>query len=83
MFALARDLVDGSIVSTIDEVAAALRIILERNHVVADGAGAAQLAAALSGAAGSGKIACVVSGGNIDLGKLANLTITAQAGEAA
>ena len=39
---------------------------LQRNHIVAEGAGATPVAAALSGKAGSGKIVCVVSGGNID-----------------
>jgi threonine dehydratase len=43
----------------------------ERNRVIAEGAGAVALAAALSGRAGTGRIACIVSGGNIDLHKLA------------
>ena len=45
----------------------------ERNHVIAEGAGAAPVAAALAGLAGAGKIACVVSGGNIDAEKLAKI----------
>jgi threonine dehydratase len=75
MFALARQLVDGSLVASLDDVAAAVRLLVERNRVVAEGAGAAALAVALSGMAGSGKVACVVSGGNIDTVKLANLLI--------
>ena len=47
-----------------------MRVLAERNHVIAEGAGAVQVAAALSGKAGTGKIACVVSGGNIDSAKL-------------
>jgi threonine dehydratase len=68
---LARRLLDGSLVLSIAEVAAAVRLLVERNHVVAEGAGAAPVAAALAGRAGTGKIVCVVSGGNIDAAKLA------------
>jgi threonine dehydratase len=71
MWPLASKLLAGSIVVTPAETAAALRLVLERNHVVAEGAGAVPVAAALSGKAGAGTIACVVSGGNIDLQKLA------------
>ena len=42
----------------------------ERNHVIAEGAGACSVAAALSGRAGGGKVVCIVSGGNIDLDRL-------------
>jgi len=66
-------LLDGALVSEPDDVAAALRLLVERNHVVAEGAGAAPVAAALSGRAGGGKVACIVSGGNIDAGKLARI----------
>lgn len=45
----------------------------ERNHVVVEGAAAVPVAAALSGAGGDGRIVCVVSGGNIDLEKFADL----------
>ena len=68
---LARKLLDGSLVSTLAEIAAAIRLLVERNHVVAEGAGAASVAAALSGKAGAGKVVCIVSGGNIDAKKLA------------
>ncbi len=70
MWSLASSLLDGSIVVTLVEVASAIRLLAERNRVVAEGAGAAPVAAALSGKAGSGKIVCVVSGGNIDSAKL-------------
>jgi threonine dehydratase len=60
-------------VSELDEVAAAIRLLVERNRVVAEGAGAAGVAAALRGAAGRGKVVCIVSGGNIDTAKLAAL----------
>ena len=67
---LASRLLDGSIVVGLRETATALRILAERNHVIAEGAGAVPVAAALSGRAGTGKIACAVSGGNIDSAKL-------------
>ena len=71
MWPLARRLLDGSLVVSLDAVAAAIRTLAERNRVVAEGAGAAPVAAALSGRAGGRKVVCVVSGGNIDLSKLA------------
>ena len=71
MFARARHLVDGALVATVDEVAAAVRLLAERNRVIAEGAGACPVACALSGGAGAGTVVCIVSGGNIDLGKLA------------
>ncbi len=70
MFERAQALVDRALVSSVDEVAAALRLIAERNHVIAEGAGACPVACALSGKAGSGKIVCVVSGGNINMSQL-------------
>ncbi len=73
MFAEARALIDASIVMTLEEVAAALKLVAERNRVVAEGAGACAVAAALSGQAGKGKIAAIVSGGNIDLEKLCQI----------
>jgi threonine dehydratase len=71
MFELTRELVDGSLVAGLDEVAGAVRLLAERARVVAEGAGATPLAAALTGKAGGGKVVCVVSGGNIDASKLA------------
>ncbi len=71
MWPLARKLLHGSIVVTLEETRQAIRLLLERNRVLAEGAGAVALAAALSGRAGEGRIACVVSGGNIDFANLA------------
>ncbi len=73
MWPLASTLLAGSIVVSLAEVAAAIRLLATRNHVVAEGAGAAALAAALTGKAGRGRIACIVSGGNIDPAKLARI----------
>jgi threonine dehydratase len=50
-----------------------MKLVAERLHVVAEGAGACAVAAALSGRVGNGKIVAVVSGGNIDLAKFAQL----------
>jgi threonine dehydratase len=61
--------VSGSVVVTLDEVARAIRSIAERAHVIAEGAGACAVAAALTGRAGTGKVAAIVSGGNIDLSR--------------
>ena len=67
MLVRARALIDGSLVADLAEVAAAMRLLAERNRVIAEGAGACPVACALAGKAGAGKVVCVVSGGNIDL----------------
>ncbi len=66
MWPLAQELLEGSVTTSLDEIASAIRALAERNRVIAEGAGALAVAAALSGRAGAGKIVCVVSGGNID-----------------
>jgi threonine dehydratase len=73
MWALAHHLLAGSIVVSLEEIRAAMRIVAERNHVIAEGAGACAVAAGLTGKAGSGKVVSVVSGGNIDLARFAEL----------
>ena len=73
MLQRAQELLDGSVVVSLDEVAAAVRLLAVRTHVVAEGAGAASLAAALSGRAGAGRMACIVSGGSIDTSTLAGI----------
>jgi len=73
MFARAKSVIDGALVAPLDEVGAAVRTLLERNRIVAEGAGACPVACALAGAAGHGKIVCIVSGGNIDASKLTTL----------
>jgi threonine dehydratase len=70
MWPLVRTLLDGAIVVPVPAVADAVRLLVERARVVAEGAGAAAVAAALSGRAGPGPLVCIVSGGNIDLLKL-------------
>jgi threonine dehydratase len=67
MLARAQAVLDGALVSTIGEIAAAVCVLAARARIVAEGAGAAGVAAALAGRAGPGKVVCIVSGGNIDL----------------
>jgi threonine dehydratase len=73
MWPLLRSVVDDSLVVALPEVAAAMRVAAERVHVVAEGPGGCAIAAALSGRAGRGNIVAVVSGGNIDLSRFAEL----------
>jgi len=61
------------LVVSLSEIAAAIKLLIERNRIVAEGAGAASVAAATTGRAGSGKIVCIVSGGNIDSSKLVKI----------
>jgi threonine dehydratase len=66
--------VDGSITVTLNQTADAMRLIAEKSRTIAEGAGALSLGAALSDPLLEGPIVCVVSGGNIDLAKFAELT---------
>jgi threonine dehydratase len=73
MWALARQLLDGALVASVAQAAAAIRLLAERQRVIAEGAGGCAVAAALDGWAGSGKIVCVVSGGNLGLDTFAGI----------
>jgi len=68
-----RTVSDGDIVVTLEQVRRAMKLMAEKARVVAEGAGALPLAAALTGKAGQGPIVCVVSGGNVDLKKFCEL----------
>src|ERR1700676_1136635 len=68
-----RPVVDGSIVVSLEQTRAAMRLMAETARVIAEGAGALSLAAALTGKAGQGPIVAVVSGGNVDLAKFCGL----------
>jgi threonine dehydratase len=70
MWPLVSGLVNGSIPVSLKQIAEAVKLLIERSRVIAEGAGASSLAAALTGKAGEGKIVCVISGGNIDAEKL-------------
>jgi threonine dehydratase len=73
MWPRVRPLVDGGFAVPIADAAAAIRTVAERVRVLPEGAGALAPAAALAGRAGTGKIVCIVSGGNINLAKLAEI----------
>ena len=69
-----RPVTDGSITVTLEQTRDAVRLIAEKSRTIAEGAGALSLAAALHDPPLEGPIVCVVSGGNIDLAKFAELT---------
>ena len=71
-----RPVTDGTITISLKQTAEAMRLIAEKSRTIAEGAGALSLAAALTGQAGQGPIVCIVSGGNIDLNKFAELVAT-------
>ena len=76
MWPLLREYVHESIVVSLDEAARAMRLVAERARVIAEGAGACAVAAAVSpamAARGHKKVVAVVSGGNVDLAKFAQL----------
>ncbi len=73
MWPLLREFTDGSIVVSLDEARRAMRLTAQRARVIAEGAAACAVAAALRPEAGAGKIVAVVSGGNIDLSKFSEL----------
>ena len=73
MWPLVTPLVDEALAIPVADAAAAVRLLAERARVIAEGAGALALAAAQTGRAGTGKVVCVVSGGNINLSKLADI----------
>ncbi len=73
MWPLARSLLNGSLVVSVEAIAEAIRLLVLRNRLIAEGAGAAPVAAATAGLAGGGKVVCVVSGGNLSRAALQNI----------
>ena len=73
MWPLASTLLDGSIVRSIDQICEAIRTLASDAHVIAEGAGACALAAALADDLGGADVVAVVSGGNIDTDVLARI----------
>jgi len=73
MLERAQQLIDGSLVAELHEVRSALRLLAERNRIIAEGAGACALACTLAGKAGGGRVVCIVSGGNIDFSRLCEI----------
>src|SRR2546422_507353 len=68
-----KPVVDGYIVVSLDETKNAMRLLAEKARIIAEGAGALPIAAALTGKAGKGPIIAIVLGGNIDLNKFCEL----------
>ena len=77
MWPILSSVVDDSLLMSVKELATTIKLLVKRNHIVAEGAGAAAVATALAGRAGNGKIACVVSGGHIDLDELNQILVSA------
>ena len=75
MWPRVREVIAGAFTASIEETAAAVRLLAERTRIVTEGAGALATAAALAGHAGEGRIVCVVSGGNIDASTLAPILV--------
>ena len=73
MWPLVSTLLSGAFAPSIPEIAAGVRMLAERNKIVAEGAGAVAIAAAISAGAPAGKIVCIVSGGCIDAAQLATI----------
>jgi threonine dehydratase len=77
MWPLVSKLLAGSRVVSLEEIAAAIRLLAERHRVIAEGAGAASVAAALAGVPDARlngkKVVCIVSGGNLDTAKLCTI----------
>ncbi len=73
MWPLVAPLVDDAFAVRVSDAERAVRMLAERVRVIVEGAGALAPAAALAGRAGTGKVVCIVSGGNINLKKLAEI----------
>jgi threonine dehydratase len=71
MWEHARPLLAGAFSISLERTAATVKLLLERGRIVAEGAAALSVAAALEGLAGSGRVVCIISGGNIDAKRLA------------
>ena len=71
MWEHAEPLVTDAFAVSLEDAAAAVRLLLERARIVAEGAAALAVAAALAGRRATGRVVCIVSGGNIDAARLA------------
>ncbi|MEP7010640.1 MAG: pyridoxal-phosphate dependent enzyme [Acidobacteriota bacterium] len=73
MWPLAHEYLGSAHTFSLVQICAAIRLLAERCRVIAEGAGAASVAAALAGAGRGKKVVCVVSGGNLDFAKLGTI----------
>jgi threonine dehydratase len=71
MWEHARSLVTDAFAVSLEQTASAVKLLAERARIVAEGAAGLPVAAALEGRAGTGRVVCIVSGGNIDAKRLA------------
>ena len=69
----AKVIVDDVMITSVELIAEAIRVIYLRNKIIAEGAAAAPLAAALSNKSLKGKVVCIVSGGNVDMKEYAQI----------
>jgi threonine dehydratase len=73
MWPLARSMIDDVITVSLEQVAQAIKLLAENNRIVAEGAGAISVAAALSAKYAQARVCAVISGGNIDSDMLASI----------
>jgi threonine dehydratase len=73
MWELAEPLLTDAFAISLEDAAAAVRTLVERARVVGEGAAGLAVAAALSGLVEAERVVCIVSGGNIDAGRLATI----------
>ena len=67
LWPIVRELIDATSVATLPQVVEAMQVLFAQTKVVAEGAGAASLAAAMHDPRVKGNVVCVISGGNIDI----------------
>ncbi len=73
MWPLLRSMIDGVITVSLAQVAHAIKLLAENNRIVAEGAGAVSVAAALFAQYDQSRVCAVISGGNIDSDILATI----------
>jgi threonine dehydratase len=66
MWPLLRAMIDEVVTVSLAQVAQTIKLLAENNRIVAEGAGAISVAAALAGQYSHSKVCAVISGGNID-----------------
>ena len=71
MWERAAPLLDDAFAISLADAASAVRVVAERGRLVAEGAAGLAVAAALAGRAGTGRVVCILCGGNIDPARLA------------
>ena len=77
MWPLVRELITSSLVTSVEQIAEAVRLLAQRARIVAEGAGATSLAAARAHVSEltprPKRVVCIVSGGNIDASVLSRI----------